>query len=187
MIDPLTSLATRKRLDQILSKSTRNSIETSEKMSVAFIEVDNYDAFKEKWGQITSEQILRFTASSIKENIKGRDSAARYSESLFIVVLPKTETNGTRVLAEHIRNTIERKRVVKKTTGEFLGRVTVSVGIAEFNEGESIGNLINHAEKSLMAARLNGKNCTMTEAEARILLANPPSAEDNIGNKAVNE
>lgn len=193
MIDPLTSLATRKRLDQILSKSIRNSIETSEKMSVAFIDVDNYDAFKEKWGQITSEQILRFTASSIKENIKGRDSAARYSESLFIMVLPKTDTNGTRILAEHIRNTIERKRVVKKTTGEFLGRVTVSVGIAEFNEGESIGYLINRAEKSLMAARHNGKNCTMTEAEAKIVFANLPTAADNIGdrdekeNKAVNE
>ena len=179
MIDPLTSLATRKRVDQILSKSIRNSIETSEKLSVAFIEVDNYDAFKDKWGQITSEQILRFTASSIKENIKGRDSAARYSESLFIMVLPKTDTHGTKILAEHIRNTIERKRIVKKATGEFLGRITVSVGVAEFQEGESLGYLMSRAERSLSLARENGKNCTMTEHDVNLL-------NDQNNNKASN-
>jgi diguanylate cyclase len=183
MIDPLTSLATRKRFDQILSKSIRNSLEVSEKMAIAFIEVDNYDCFKEKWGQITSEQILRFAASSIKENIKGRDSASRYSESLFIMLLPKTDTHGTRTLSEHIRNTIERKRIVKKATGEFLGRVTVSIGIAEFNEGESLGNLINRAERCLSIARNNGKNCTITEEDAKKLLHN---SDNFLSSKASN-
>jgi diguanylate cyclase len=167
MIDSLTSLATRKRLDQILLKSIRNSIETTEKLSVAFIEVDNYDAFKDKWGQVTSEQILRFIATSIKENIKGRDSAARYSESLFMVILPKTDSKGTSILAEHIRNMIERKRIIKKTTGEFLGRVTISVGIAEFQEGESLGYLMSRAERALSVARHNGKNCTVIEEEVK--------------------
>lgn len=166
MVDPLTTLATRKRCDQILSKSIRNCLETSENMSVVFIEIDHYDAFKEKWGQVTSEQILRFTASALKENIKGRDAAARYSESLFIMILPKTDAHGAKILSEHIRNTVERKRIIKKTTGEFLGRVTVSAGIAQFKEGESLGYLLNRAERTLAIARQNGRNCSMTEEEA---------------------
>ena len=177
MVDSLTSLATRKRLDQILLKSIRTSIEINEKLSIAFIEVDHYEAFKQKWGQVTSEQILRFTASSIRENIKGRDSAARYSEALFVMVLPKTDIHGSKILAEHIRNTIERKRIIKKTTGEFLGRVTVSVGIAEFQEGESLGYLVSRAERSLVMARQNGRNCTITENDI-----NKSSNENN--NKA---
>ena len=181
MVDTLTSLATRKRLDQILLKSIRNSIETSEKLSVAFIEVDNYDAFKDKWGQVTSEQILRFIAGSIKENIKGRDSAARYSDSLFMVILPKTDSKGTSILAEHIRNMIERKRIIKKTTGEFLGRVTVSIGISEFQEGESLGYLISRAERALSVARENGKNCTIIEED--IIQKNNRDDDNNTVNK----
>jgi diguanylate cyclase len=166
MLDNLTSLATRKRIDQVVLKEIRNSVEINEPLSVAFIEVDNYDAFKKKWGQITSEQILRFVGVSIKENIKGRDTAARYSESLFMVTLPKTNADGSCILADYIRTTIERKRIIKKTTGEFLGRVTVSVGVAQFQEGESVGYLITRAEKALSIARANGKNCIIIEGDS---------------------
>jgi diguanylate cyclase len=163
MIDGLTTLITRKRLDQVLLKEIKNAIETAGKLSIAFIEVDNYDAFKKKWGQVTSEQILRFVASSIKENIKGRDSAARYSESLFMITLPRTDARGAAVLAEYIRSMIESKRIIKKTTGEFLGRVTISVGIAQFQEGESLGYFISRTEMALSVARDNGKNCIAIE------------------------
>ncbi|MFT6071752.1 MAG: diguanylate cyclase [Alphaproteobacteria bacterium] len=176
MMDPLTSLSTRKRTDQVLSISIRNSLETSQSMSVLFIEVDHYDDFYKKWGQVTSEQILRFIASSLRENIKGRDTAARYSTSLFLLILPKTTSTGAFTLAEHIRNTIERKRIIKKTTGEFLGRVTVSCGISEFRTGESVGCLVNRAEKILSIAKQNGRNCTMTEKDAENFIV----SHDNI-------
>lgn len=172
MIDPLTALATRKKSDQILSRAIRNSLETSEELAIVFVEIDYYDQFQEKWGQATSEQILRFTATALKENIKGRDSASRYSETIFMLILPKTSAKGAKALSEHIRNTIERKRIVKKTTGEYLGRVTISAGIAEFKEGESLGYLVSRAEKSLTAARLNGRNCSVTEDETNDILSN---------------
>lgn len=181
MLDSLTSLATRKKIDQVILKEIKYSVETAEKLCVAFIEVDNYSAFKKKWGQVTSEQILRFTATSIKDNIKGRDTAARYSESLFMLVLPKTNTDGGLVLADHIRTMIERKRIIKKNTGEFLGRVTVSVGISQFQEGESVGYLVSRAEKALAIARENGKNCIIIDT-----LHNNGNSGDNSQNKAAN-
>ena len=105
-VDPLTGLMTRKRYDQGLSQAVRNSIETEEDVSIAFFEVDNYDAFKTKWGQTTSEQILRFIGGALKENIKGRDTASRYASSTFALILPKTGIEGAKVLADHIRNTV---------------------------------------------------------------------------------
>jgi len=170
-VDPLTDLVTRKRHDQILSQAVRSAIETEEHMSIAFFEVDYYDAFKTKWGQSTSEQILRFIGGALKENIKGRDTASRYSSSIFATILPRTDIEGARILADHIRNIVERKRIVKKTTGEFLGRMTLSVGIAEYSKGESIGYFSNRCDRSLLAARLNGRNCTVTEIEAEEILS----------------
>ena len=90
-----------------------------------------------------------------------------------MIILPKTDTKGTVILCEHIRNMIERKRIIKKTTGEFLGRVTISVGVAEFQEGESLGYLISRAERALSVARQNGKNCTVTEDDIKTLNTNP--------------
>lgn len=176
-VDPLTGLSTRKRYDQGLSQSVRSTIETEEDMCIAFFEVDHYDAFKSKWGQTTSEQILRFIGGALKENIKGRDTAARYASSTFALILPRTAIEGAKILADHIRNTVERKRIVKKTTGEFLGRVTLSVGIAKYSKGESIGFFSNRCDRSLLAARLNGRNCTVTEVEAdEILSSDKPEA-----------
>jgi diguanylate cyclase len=165
MIDPLTSLTTRKKSDQILSQSIRNSIETSEEMSLILMEIDHFEEFNEKWGYVTSEQILRFIAFSLKENIKGRDTASRFGTYLFLIILPKTELEGACILAEHIRNTIEKKRIIKKTTGEFLGRVTVSSGVTQFKNGDSIGYLMSRVENALNFARQNGRNCTISEID----------------------
>lgn len=170
-IDPLTGLFTRKRYDQGLSQSVRSAIETEEEMCIAFFEVDYYDSFRNKWGQTTAEQILRFIGSALKENTKGRDISARYSATVFALVLPKTGLEGAKILADHIRNTVERKRIVKKTTGEFLGRVTLSVGIARYNKGESIGFFSARCDRALLAARSNGRNCTVTEIEAEDILS----------------
>jgi diguanylate cyclase len=166
MLDPLTTLATRKKADQVLSNSIRNSLATEEHLSLILIEIDNYEAFKEKWGYVTSEQILCFVASALKENIKGRDTASRFGTALFFIILPKTPLQGACALAEHIRNTIERKRIIKKTTGEFLGRITVSSGVSEFKNGEAIGYLMNKLEKNLDAARKNGHNCIISDLDS---------------------
>ena len=171
-IDPLTALATRKRYDQALAQAVRNAVEMNEELSVTIFEVDHYAAFRGKWGQVTAEQILRFIGGALKENIKGRDTAARYSGDTFALILPKTESSGAKILMEHIRHTVESKRIVKKTTGEFLGRVTLSIGIAQYKKGDSVGHFLSKCERSLGAARDNGRNCTMTENDADAILSN---------------
>ena len=180
-VDILTGLMSRRRFDQVMSQLVRDTVETDEPLSVLALEVDHYGAFKEKWGQITAEQILCFTSVTIKENIKGRDSAARYGNELFLLGLPKTERAGAKALGDHIRNAVERKRVVKKTTGEFLGRITVSGGVAQFKKGESIGVLMNRVNRTLEAARISGYNTIITDTDADKILA---SDKNNSGEKA---
>lgn len=170
-IDPLTGLFTRKRYEQFISQAVRSCIETEEDLCIVQLEVDNYEAFRQKWGQSTSEQILRYLGVALKENTKGRDMAARHTATSFALILPRTQLEGAKTVCEHIRNTVERKRIVKKSTGEFLGRVTISIGIATYKKGDSIGFFNMRCERSLMAARLNGRNCTITEQEAEDILS----------------
>ncbi len=164
-VDVLTGLMSRRRFDQVIAQMVREAIESDDALSLLALRIDHYEAFKEKWGQITAEQILCFSALTIKDNIKGKDKASRYSNELFVIALPKTERAGAKALAEHIRGSVERKRVVKKNTGEYLGRVTLSGGVAQFVKGESIGVLMNRLNRALDIACLNGDNCIITDAD----------------------
>lgn len=175
-IDPLTLLASKKCYDQTVSKEIRKSIEVQTPLCLLMIEVDHYSAFKEKWKQITAEQILCYISEVLKDNTKGRDTACRYSESCFTVILPQTHLEGAKTLANHIRTNVERKRIVKKNTGEFLGRITLSIGIVKYNESESIGQLLRRLDKTLYAAQISGRNCTITEDEAHNILESEGSS-----------
>jgi diguanylate cyclase len=177
-VDVLTGLMSRRRFDQVIAQMVREAIESDEPLSLLALRIDHYEAFKEKWGQITAEQILCFSALTIKDNIKGKDKASRYSNELFVIALPKTERAGAKALAEHIRGSVERKRVVKKNTGEYLGRVTLSGGVAQFVKGESIGVLMNRLNRALEVARMNGDNYVVTDTDSELSLGGAASGNN---------
>ncbi len=74
--------------------------------------------------------MLRLVAMSVKQNVKGQDIAARYGGEEFAVVLPNTVLRSAITVADHIRRAVMAKELMKRSTGEHLGRVTISVGVA---------------------------------------------------------
>jgi hypothetical protein len=102
--------------------------------------------------------VLRLVAALTKANIKGKDLAARYGGEEIVVVLPETQMSDALTVAEHIRASIETKKIVKKSTGMPLGQITVSIGVAQFLTGETAQTLIERADMHLYAAKQNGRN-----------------------------
>ncbi len=68
-------------------------------------------------------------------------------------------------LAEQIRRAVYTKELVKKTTGESLGRITISIGVARFQPGESIEAFIHRADCCLYAAKHSGRNAVKCETD----------------------
>jgi diguanylate cyclase len=73
---------------------------------------------------------------SVKQTIKGQDIIARYGGEEFAVVLPNTALRQALTVADHIRRAVMAKELKKKSTGEVLGRVTISVGVSMLKPGD---------------------------------------------------
>src|SRR4029079_15399302 len=90
LTDPLTSLANRKHFDESLAQAIADSAERSEPLSLVMTDIDHFKNFNDTWGHLTGDQVLRLVAMSLKQNVKGQDTAARYGGEEFAVILPNT-------------------------------------------------------------------------------------------------
>lgn len=107
---------------------------------------------------MTGDQVLRLVAMSVKHNVKGEDTTARYGGEEFAVILPNTILRAAVTVAEHIRRAVMAKELVKRSTGEHLGRMTISIGVATLRKGDTGQSLIERADTCLYAAKRHGRN-----------------------------
>lgn len=167
LTDPLTSLANRKYFDEALVRAMAESAMRQSPLSLAMIDIDHFKVFNDTYGHLTGDQVLRLVAQCIKQNVKGQDTAARYGGEEFAVILPDTTVpQGTRV-ADHIRRTVMTKELMRLSTNESLGRVTVSIGVAGWRPGETAQSLIERADACLYAAKRAGRNRVVADGCAQ--------------------
>lgn len=175
LTDPLTSLANRKYFDSTLEKALADAHATGEPLSLIMADIDHFKEFNDKYGHLTGDQVLRLVALSVKQNVKGQDFAARYGGEEFAIVLPATALRQALTVGDHIRRAVMMKELVKRSTGENLGRVTVSLGVASRRSGDTASSLIERADACLYAAKRNGRNCVVSETDPEI--ASGPNAK----------
>lgn len=165
LTDPLTSLANRKYFDQALEKMIAESAASGEPLSLMLSDIDHFKKFNDTFGHLTGDQVLRLVALSMKQNVKGQDIASRYGGEEFAIILPTTALRQAITVADHIRRAVMTKELMKRSTGEHLGRVTISIGVANYHRGESAQSLIERADACLYAAKRNGRNRVICETD----------------------
>jgi diguanylate cyclase len=132
------------------------------------MDVDHFKKFNDTYGHLTGDQVLRLVALSVKQNVKGQDTAARYGGEEFAVVLPNTVLRSAITVGDHIRRAVMTKELMKRSTGEHLGRVTVSVGVATMRKGDTVASLIERTDTCLYAAKRHGRNRVMCETDPEV-------------------
>jgi diguanylate cyclase len=171
LTDPLTSLANRKYFDQSLDKLIAQSVASGEPLALILSDIDHFKAFNDTFGHLTGDQVLRLVALAVKQNVKGQDIAARFGGEEFAVILPSSTLRAALTVAEHIRRSVMTKELMKRSTGEHLGRVTVSIGVAGFKKGETAQSLIERADACLYTAKRCGRNRVMCETDPEVALS----------------
>ena len=168
LTDPLTTLANRKCFEDAFTHAIVDSSTTGEPLSLMMADIDHFKNFNDTFGHLIGDQVLRLVALALKQNVKGRDIAARYGGEEFAVVLPETSLRDATTVAEQIRRAVMSKELMKRSTGENLGRVTVSIGVATLRRNESSGKLIERADACLYAAKRNGRNRVIGETDIEV-------------------
>ena len=173
LTDPLTTLANRKYFDESLPRHIAEALASTEPLSLIMTDIDHFKNFNDTFGHLTGDQVLRLVALSVKQNVKGQDIAARYGGEEFAIVLPRTALREAITVADQIRRAVMSKELMKRSTGEHLGRVTISIGVATHRRGDSIQSLIERADTCLYAAKRNGRNRVICETDPEVV----PAAE----------
>jgi diguanylate cyclase len=172
LTDPLTQLANRKVFDTTLDVAMAQARSRNEPLSLMMTDIDQFKRFNDTFGHLTGDQVLKLVALSVKQNVKGQDTAARYGGEEFAIILPNTVLRSAITVAEHIRRAVMTKELMKRSTGEHLGRVTVSIGVASLRKNDTVQTLIERTDACLYGAKRHGRNRVMSETDPEIAVGN---------------
>jgi len=162
-VDGLTGVANRKAFDDELARAIAEAQEKGGTVSLIMADIDHFKQFNDKWGHRTGDQVLRLVASCLKASAKGADVVARYGGEEFSVIMPARSTEEAESLGNVMREAVQARELVKRSTNENLGRVTMSLGVATWKPGESGEMLVERADACLYTAKHAGRNRVVTE------------------------
>jgi diguanylate cyclase len=162
--DALTKVSNRKCFDEALKKAIAEASAKGTPLSLLMCDVDHFKSFNDRFGHVIGDTVLRLIASTIKQTIRGEDIAARYGGEEFAVILPRTTRQQAAAVAENIRTNVMQRPLIKRSTGQALGIVTISIGVAEYAPGETLQALVERADAGLYAAKRAGRNRVAEDA-----------------------
>jgi diguanylate cyclase len=151
--DTLTGLPNRRAFEEYLRTAQIEAMEGGLPLGLLMIDIDHG----------VGDQVLRLIATTLRDRLRENDLPARYGGEELIAVLPGATLAVCEAVGERIRRSIAECRLTRRSTGETLPGVTVSIGIAQFRFGESIAQLIERCDEALYLAKRTGRNRMVTE------------------------
>lgn len=150
--DSLTGLSNRRVLTQRLSEELLRSQRQNHIFTVLMLDVDKFKEYNDAHGHPAGDDVLKRVANILRTSTRAGDCTARYGGDEFAVLLSGNGAEAALQLAERIRDRVEEE--------EFpAGRITISVGIAEFpHHGHTAETVISSADDALYEAKRLGRN-----------------------------
>ncbi|WP_297447107.1 GGDEF domain-containing protein [Desulfurobacterium sp.] len=121
-------------------------------ISLIMFDIDHFKKVNDTYGHDAGDRVLKKIAKIVKDNIRKLDTLVRWGGEEFIIFLPNTKKEGAAVLAEKIRQKIE------KANFDEVGKVTVSFGVAQIEKNDTIDDLLKKVDKVLYKAKREGRN-----------------------------
>jgi diguanylate cyclase len=165
LTDALTGIANRKLFDETLRLRKEEADAEKTDLALLLCDIDHFKSFNDTWGHQTGDQVIRFVASALTKFALPDHLVARYGGEEFAVIMPRTSLKDAGRIADQIRTAIEAKRLVRRSTNETIGAVTVSFGGAFYSPGETVGTLITRADECLYMSKRNGRNRVTLETQ----------------------
>ncbi len=152
-IDALTGIANRRALVDVLAAETYRARRFGHALSVVILDLDRFKQTNDVHGHAAGDRLLRAVGRLLASVVRESDTVARLGGEEFVAVLPETDLEGARRLAERLRLAIE-----ECTVGEM--RITASFGVAALLADDTSDSLLAAADAVLYRAKEKGRNRT---------------------------
>ncbi|GAB5450326.1 MAG: hypothetical protein Hals2KO_06540 [Halioglobus sp.] len=153
--DPMTRLLNRRGLESALHTPLAQAARLRLPTSAIMIDIDSFQEINDNFGHDSGDQVILQVASFLQQMSRGSDVVARTDGEEFLLVLPHTDLEGARTIAERIRIAIAEQPL--PVDGQPIP-VTVSMGVASIIGEESLDKLSQDADRALQLARRGGGN-----------------------------
>mgnify|MGYP000927953447 FL=1 len=157
--DTLTGIFNRRQIISLLEKEFERYKRTKNKFCVILLDLDFFKKINDTYGHLFGDTVLKETIQNIqKEILRKSDSIGRYGGEEFLIIMPETSENGAYIAAERIREyTASHKFLLCNNLSVFI---TISLGISEIAEDDTIDKLLHKSDIALYEAKRNGRNRT---------------------------
>jgi diguanylate cyclase (GGDEF)-like protein len=153
-LDGLTQVFNRRALDNFISEICKKG-KLRHDLHLLLLDIDDFKVVNDKYGHIAGDKILIFIANLLRKTLRDGDKLFRYGGEEFIIVLNRIDTRTAKLIARRILDLISHNKLFYK--GESL-KVTMSIGLTKYVEGDTPESLISRADKALYESKHNGKN-----------------------------
>lgn len=154
--DPLTKLHNRLLLSQYFEDFKKRCASTRSPFCIALIDIDNFKAVNDTLGHIAGDYVLNTVANKLKENALSNDFLCRFGGEEFVLLIDNCSIDKGYQISNKIC-----KEVASTRSLLYKGKITVSVGVCEYDSSLSMIENINNADIAMYSAKNNGKNRVM--------------------------
>ena len=163
--DPLTGLANRRSFQSRLARAMAQAAAEDTPLSVAFCDIDHFKSINDNHGHDTGDRILKMVADALSEGAGEDAFVGRFGGEEFLILFDGIMARRAAMRVDEIRDELSGRHLVSKTTGEPLGTVTFSAGIAQLLPGENDGDMLRRADEALYNAKNGGRNRVIIHGE----------------------
>ena len=163
-VDGLTGLQNRRWLDEAFARQLERCLRTDTAASLLFADVDNFKEFNDRYGHLTGDRALQHVAGVLVACLRPTGLIARYGGEEFAVLLPGTTLEQGILVAERVRAALVSTPMPVTEDGGALVPITLSLGVAQMRQGDTLATLAQAADAALYRAKSDGRNCVRAES-----------------------
>ena len=166
-VDQLTSLYLRDFFERKLEEEMARARRYASTFAVLVLDLDRFKEINDRLGHLAGDRFLRRVGEVIRQTMRAADIPCRWGGEEFCVLLPETDHEGARSIAERLRARIG---ALATNHTEGVVRTTVSIGVAchPGDGSDEAGTLLDQADRALYAAKQGGRD--------RVVMAGRPIA-----------
>jgi diguanylate cyclase len=174
--DVVTAIGNRRFFDACFPDEVEKARRVGDTICLALADIDKFKHVNDRFGHLVGDRLLRLFANILVQNVRGQDKVARFGGEEFALIFPGARLTDAVSAVERIRGVLEAKQWSIEPTGERVGRVTASFGVARLRADESASDLLRRADERLYEAKVQGRNCVVADRESDASKARRPSS-----------
>ena len=153
-IDPLTKIFNRNAMDEYLNVKCQAK-EHADNFHLLILDIDDFKSINDTFGHIAGDKVLIFLANIFKKTLRDGDPVFRYGGEEFVIVLNRTNREGSVLAAERILELVRNNKLLFKNRQMSI---TLSIGLAHCNADDNPVSIIERADLALYQAKHMGKD-----------------------------